>query len=374
MGRFEKYKNKKNDKVVLFSFYGRSGMWHYATQYANALSKFKNVYLVCPKFAKKDFVNYNNNLSLIEIDASPSIKKFIIETLNLHQHINLFLKILKMNPTTLHFLDNHPWSVIYAVIFKLLGYKIIFTQHDPIQHTGEPRGDIQGIINKLQMKLGNYIIIHSEFLKNMVLKKFNISKNKIIIYPHGHYAFLLKYKKDNIREEPYTVLFFGRILKYKGLDLLLKSLLILKEEGCKFKLIIAGEGDLKPYKKLINKLKGYIEIHNKYIAEEDIPYYFQKACLVALTYHDATQSGIIPIAYPFGRPVIVTKVGGLPEVVINGKTGYIVDKNPEEIAKSIKNILYNPSVQDEMKENCKKATYKLIDWKKNLKKILYIYN
>ncbi len=367
-------KIKKNNKVVLFSFYGRSGMWYYASQYTNALSEFKIVYLACPKSVKKDFIEFNKNIYLIEINSSPSIVKFIVETLNLFQHIKLFVKILKIKSKILHFLDNHPWSILYGLIFKVFGYRIIFTQHDPIQHTGEPRKYLQNLINKIQLKLGDYIIVHSNFLKDLILKKYNISENKIIVYPHGHYGFLLKYKRKKIREGPHTILFFGRILKYKGLDLLLKSLIFLKKRGYKFKLIIAGEGNLNPYKKLLKELKKYIEIYNDYIPEQDIPYYFQRTKIIALTYYDATQSGIIPIAYPFGKPVIVTNVGGLPEVVINGKTGFIVNRNPKKIAETIKKALYTPHILNKMKKNCYKMAYSILDWENNLKKILFIYN
>ena len=366
-------RNQKNKRgVVLFSFYGRSGMWHYATQYSNALSKFKKVYLVCPTFADKKLLS--NNVQVLEINSHPSIKDFIFDTLNIFQHLKLFIKILKINPSSIHFLDNHPWSIIYALLFKVLGYKIIFTQHDPIQHSGEPRRHIQNIINRLQLIIGDYILVPSKLFKDLIVKKWKIQEEKVIVYPHGHYAFFLKYKQKEVKEEENTILFFGRILKYKGLDLLLKSLLILKKEGCKFKLIIAGTGDLKPYEKLLEKIKENVEIHNRYIKEEEIPYFFQRASVVALTYHDATQSGIIAIAYPFGKPVIATNVGSLLEVVIDKKTGFVVNKNPKEIAESIKKILYCPSIREKMKNNCEKATYEILDWEKNLKKILYIYD
>ena len=363
---------KDQEKVVLFSFYGRSGMWHYATQYSNALSKFKKVYLVCPTFADKKFLC--NRVKILEINSSPSIKNFILDTLNIFQHLKLLIKIWKINPSSIHFLDNHPWSIIYALLLKMLGFKIIFTQHDPIQHSGEPRKHIQSIINRLQLIIGDYIVVPSHLFKEYMVKKWKVKEKKVVVYPHGHYAFFLKYKNKGVKEEENTILFFGRILKYKGLDLLLKSLLILKKEGYKFKLIIAGAGDLKPYKKLLEKIKENVEIHNRYIREEEIPHFFQRASIVALTYHDATQSGIIAIAYPFGKPVIATNVGSLPEFVIEGKTGYIVDKNPDEIAKAIKKILYSRSTREEMKNNCKKITYEILDWEKNLKKILYIYD
>jgi len=366
-------RNQKNKRgVVLFSFYGRSGMWHYATQYSNALSKFKKVYLVCPTFADKEFLC--NRVKILEINSSPSIKNFILDTLNIFQHLKLLIKIWKINPSSIHFLDNHPWSIIYALLLKMLGFKIIFTQHDPIQHSGEPRKHIQRIINRLQLIIGDYIVVPSNLFKEYIVKKWKVKEKKVVVYPHGHYAFFLKYKNKGVKEEENTILFFGRILKYKGLDLLLKSLLILKKEGYKFKLIIAGAGDLKPYKKLLEKIKENVEIHNRYIREEEIPHFFQRASIVALTYHDATQSGIIAIAYPFGKPVIATNVGSLPEFVIEGKTGYIVDKNPDEIAKAIKKILYSRSTREEMKNNCKKITYEILDWEKNLKKILYIYD
>jgi glycosyltransferase involved in cell wall biosynthesis len=216
--------------------------------------------------------------------------------------------------------------------------KVFVTQHDVIPHKGEKiRGKITILVNKALNRKAQKIIVHGEKLKKELST--SVPEHKIIIFPHGDYGFFLKWKRKNVREEKNTLLFFGRILHYKGLDVLLKALDIVRKqaEHAKFKLIIAGEGDLKPYQELITKeLKPSIEIINRYIPENEVPEYFQRASIIILPYREASQSGVIPIAYAFKKAVICTNVGALPEVIDNNKTGILIEpENPELLAKSI---------------------------------------
>ena len=106
------------------------------------------------------------------------------------------------------------------------------------------------------------------------------------------------------------------------------------------KLLVAGEffQNKDGYLNIIKKfnLHDHIEISDRYIPDEEVALYFSAADLVVLPYTSATQSGIVQVAYAFLKPVIVTRVGGLPDVVEDGKTGYIIDpKNSQQIADSI---------------------------------------
>jgi len=359
------------NNVVLFSLYGRSGMWHYATQYANNLAEFKETMLVCPKYADKKVLS--KKIIKNELGADINIFKFLLQTINIFQHIKSIYNIFKFKSKTIHFLDNHPWTIIYALFFKLFRKKIIITQHDPIQHTGEPRAFLQNIINKIQRIFANKIIVHGKFIKKQMFIQYKTPKNKIIVFPHGDYEFIKKYDSNKlIKTEKNTFLFFGRILKYKGIGILFDSLEQLNKLNKNFKLLIAGSGDLSEYKEKIKKYEKNLEIHNRYIDESEIPVFFKRSSFVVLPYLDATQTGIIPIAYAYKKPVLITNVGALPEVVENKKTGIIVKVNKKSIAEGI-NWLLNCKNIDKLGENAYEKMKNDLNWSKNIKNILFIY-
>lgn len=138
------------------------------------------------------------------------------------------------------------------------------------------------------------------------------------------------------------ILFFGFIREYKGLDLLLKAMADPDIRNLGIKLIVAGEfyEDEKPYFDLIHKLDiaDSINLHSHFISDEEVRYYFSAASLVVQPYRSATQSGVTQVAYHFNKPMVVTDVGGLAEIVPDGKCGYVVAPEPEAIAKAIKDF------------------------------------
>ncbi|MDZ7636512.1 MAG: glycosyltransferase [Bacteroidales bacterium] len=135
------------------------------------------------------------------------------------------------------------------------------------------------------------------------------------------------------------ILFFGFIREYKGLDLLLKAMADPDIRNLGIKLIVAGEfyEDEKPYFDLIHTLdiSDSINLHSHFISDEEVRYYFSAASLVVQPYRSATQSGVTQVAYHFNKPMVVTDVGGLAEIVPDGKCGYVVAPEPEAIARAI---------------------------------------
>ncbi|MBY0481719.1 MAG: glycosyltransferase [Chitinophagaceae bacterium] len=145
-------------------------------------------------------------------------------------------------------------------------------------------------------------------------------------------------------DEP-IILFFGFIRKYKGLDLLLEAMGILKKEKELNadlqipKLLIAGEfyDDEKLYQQLISDLgiEDLLELRTGFIADKDVKYYLSASDFVIQPYKHATQSGVTPLAYHFEKPMLVTRVGGLADMVPDGKAGVVTDPNAHAIAKGI---------------------------------------
>ena len=135
------------------------------------------------------------------------------------------------------------------------------------------------------------------------------------------------------------VLFFGFIREYKGLDLLLKAMADERLEKMGVKLLVAGEfyGDPKPYHDLIGRLDigSRVALHTDFIPDSEVNRYFCAADLVAQPYKSATQSGVTQIAFHFEKPMLVTNVGGLPEIVPDGKAGFVVEPDSQQIADAI---------------------------------------
>ena len=149
-------------------------------------------------------------------------------------------------------------------------------------------------------------------------------------------------KKLGIDVNDEVLLFFGFIRKYKGLDILLKAMKLLKQDSSteNIKLLIAGEfyEDEKNYQPLLNdpSIKNNLVIHTQFISDSQVKYYLCSADCVVQPYRRATQSGVTPLAYHFEKPMIVTNVGGLPSLVPDKRVGLIAEANAESIAQKIK--------------------------------------
>jgi len=153
------------------------------------------------------------------------------------------------------------------------------------------------------------------------------------------------------------VLFFGLIRDYKGLDLLLDAWAQLRRAGRTEgrRLIVAGEfyTAREPYLNRIadNGLQDEVLLHDRFIPDDDVKYYFSAADFVVQPYKTATQSGVTQIAYQFCVPMVVTAVGGLPEIVPDGRVGYVCPPTAEGVAAAM-DRMYEGDVLKRFRENC----------------------
>ena len=145
-------------------------------------------------------------------------------------------------------------------------------------------------------------------------------------------------------------MFFGFIRDYKGLDLLLKAFSNSYFKPNRIKLIVAGEfyADESKYLDLIKELnlEDDVILRTSYISNKEVQYYFNSADIVAQPYKSATQSGVTQIGYHFNKPMLVTNVGGLAEIIPHMKVGYVVEPNPEEIANALIDFFENNRIED----------------------------
>jgi glycosyltransferase involved in cell wall biosynthesis len=159
------------------------------------------------------------------------------------------------------------------------------------------------------------------------------------------------------------ILFFGFIRKYKGLDILLEAMKDAHIRTAGIKLIVAGEfyDDRATYNQQIAEygIADSVKLFTEFIPNEEIKYYFSATDLVVQPYRTATQSGITQVAYHFEKPMVVTNVGGLAEVVPDGRVGFVTQPDPTEIATAIVRFFEEgiPNLQDNIQAEKQKYSW-----------------
>lgn len=323
-------------------------------------------------------------------DLPPSALKItpVINSINPFNWIKVGLRLKKQQPDLVIFSYWMPFMApcfgsIAAIIKKNKTSKIIGLIHNIIPH--EKRVADHFLTKFFTKRIDGFIVLSSDVEKD--LKTF--TNNPIIKTPHPLYDNFGEAKskieaKKSLQLNPdfNYILFFGIIRKYKGLDILLNAFADqrLKElpddkAGKKLKLLIAGEfyEDETEYLKIINdsNLQGDVIITKTFIPNSEVVNYFCAADIVVQPYRHATQSGVTQIAYHFNKPMLVTDVGGLKEMVPHQVVGYVVEPNAEAVADAI-NDFYTNGKEELFIQGIRQEKLKY-SWQIMVDKILELY-
>ena len=256
----------------------------------------------------------------------------------------------------------HVWTPFGVLFLRLAGVKHVIVIHDAFPHPGDLKFYYQ--MNLITAKFSDKIIVLSEHVKNILIKNHNISETNIIKSTHG----LLNYKglkRDPkvFENSPFILVFFGRILEYKGISFLLEAFEYLEKKYDDIFLEIYGSGDLTSYRDQFSRLNR-VKIVNRWIHDDEVENIFNKPCLNITPYIEASQSGIIPVACSCGIPTICTDVGGLSEQVLDGRTGIIIKGKDvcREIEESVEGLYNNRASCDLMSRNCSNYAQNTLEW------------
>lgn len=358
-------------KIVLIGpvYPYKGGISHYTGLMYKALCKKYDTAMVSYQFQypkllyKKEQKDYSNDAFKIE-DTN-----YWIHTANPFNWIYVAKKINKINPQMVIIQWWHPYfAPCYWLLCKCLkNTKILFVCHNVFPHERFP---LDRYLTKMTMKAGNCYIVQSgtdvEDLKSII----NNPVFKQTVHP-TYNAFRIQNmsmeearKQLGIAREKKVLLFFGFIREYKGLKYLIQAMQEIVNIVPDIVLLIVGdfanEEDKNVYMELIENCDAsdIIKVYDGYIPDKDVEKFFAACNLVVLPYISATQSGIVQIAYGFEKPVVVTNVGGLPDVVTNNKTGYVVEsENTSELAKAIVRYFEN-DCEEKFIKNVKKEAYR----------------
>ncbi len=220
--------------------------------------------------------------------------------------------------------------------------KIVLTVHDPFPHSCTQAN--QPLVLKARkwgFRLLRHFIILNQSQKEECIAVNSLKGKNVYDSQLSRYDYLCIYKTPTPTKQDYF-LFFGQITSHKGIDILLESMRQIHKQYPFMRLIVAGKGefsfDISEYKKL-----EYIEFRNRFIPDEELAELIQGCYAVVCPYKDATQSGVVMSTFAFNKPVIATRVGGLPEQVLHERYGLIVPPcNVDELATAMSFLCEHP--------------------------------
>ena len=225
--------------------------------------------------------------------------------------------------------------------------KVIALVHNLVPH--EKRFGDTGLTNYFVKQMDGFIAMSKSVLTD--IEKFDSTHPKVIS-PHPLYDNFGEAKSRTAALEALNLdasfnymLFFGIVRKYKGLDILLHAFADKNLNNGKLKLIVAGEfyEDDTEYMNIIKKhqLEDVVILRSTFVPDNEVVNYFCAVDIIVQPYRNATQSGVTQIAYHFNKPMLVTDVGGLKEIVPHHKVGYVVNPNEKDVAKALIDFYQN---------------------------------
>ena len=258
---------------------------------------------------------------------------------------NLIRRIRAFKPDVIHLQLGHMW-------FNLLGLPLlrdiplVLTVHDSLIHVGDAASaKTPQWIYDLACFRARQRIVHAPQVKDSLIKRTGVPRETVHVIPYVIVGDVDISAGVDVQPQP-EVLFFGRIWEYKGLEYLIKAEPLITAEVPQVQIVIAGTGeDFGRYRDMMVNPDRFI-IYNEYVSDEKRAELFQRAAVVVLPYIEASQSFIISIAYRFGKPVVATTVGGLPEMVDHGRTGFLV---PPRDIKSLATAIVDLMQHEEMR-------------------------
>ncbi|MBI5944969.1 MAG: glycosyltransferase family 4 protein [Chloroflexi bacterium] len=266
-------------------------------------------------------------------------------------------RIRQIQPDILLFPMFHPWN---ALIQKTLcDIPSVVYVHDPRPHPDIPGWFYEKLENR-SIHLATRCVVMSEALKPALVQR-GVSSKIIDVAPLGPLSDTRTMPLRGRERDFPTLLFFGRIVRYKGLEILLDAYERVKK-NILCRLVIVGEGNIQAYRKKLARSSN-VKMVNRWVSGEEIGDFFLQSDVVVLPYTSASQSGVIPIAAAFGLPVIATLTGGLSEQIEDGISGWLVPAGDAvALADAISEALLNIEESRQRGRALKERYEKLLSW------------
>lgn len=248
--------------------------------------------------------------------------------------------IRRLGPDVVHLQDSVVNDARLVLASTARRRRFAMTVHDPSPHPGDrPRSRLKRHARRALVQAAGLIFVHADSLRAELLE-LERPTAPVVVVPHGIEA-------PNMKALPGhpSILFFGRVSTYKGLDTLLDAMPSVWARASQTTLMIAGDGDLPEHPVLED---ARVTVRLEHVPESDVSELFADARVVALPYRQASQSGVGSLAKRYGRPIVATSVGGLPELVDDATGRLVPPEDPTALGRALIEVLTAPGLAESM--------------------------
>lgn len=253
----------------------------------------------------------------------------------------------------------HLWNAAIAGVIAEAGCRYVLTVHDAEQHPGEVNA-LRAAADRHDLSLADHVVALSEHVKSGLIRRHGLAPTAISVVPHGVFDYAAP---TPVRPPggPVRLLFFGRLLPYKGLPLLHEAALALRTRGVAYRLTIAGQGD-DPSLAALARMPE-VTIDQRWIDEGEIRALLAGHDVLVQPYVEASQSGVLPTALAAGLPAVVTPVGGLVEQVLHGQSGLVAEAvTAAAIADCISQLSAEPALRERLSAGARALAAGPLSW------------
>ena len=271
-------------------------------------------------------------------------------------YVKLLRYVIAAKPKIFHILWNNKFQffdrTLLTLYYRLLGKKIILTVHNV---NTSRRDSKDSALNRqtlrFQYRQADHIFVHTQEMKQELSKEYCVNESQVTVIPFGinnsvpntDLSSIEAKERLGLRKEDKTILFFGNIAPYKGLEYLVSAYQQIAAKRSDYKLIIAGRPKgFEQYWTQVQEMiradvqKGKIILRKEYIPDEETEVFFKAADVLALPYRYIYQSGVLFLGYSFGLPVLAADVGSLRDEIVEGKTGLVFKpEDPVDLGRAI---------------------------------------
>jgi glycosyltransferase involved in cell wall biosynthesis len=316
------------------------------------------------------YLNTQGSRIGIRLFKYPNLKVFNWQNIQLHRQ---FARELNSHQYDVVHFNGYRGSQMFLYAFLNRSIARVWTVHDPILHSGEDKWQTR-LAYRSYAYMNAQFILHNRQQRPEFIQRYGISENRCHYVPFGPLEIFRIFENgQHIEEEPHTVLFWGRISPYKGVEYLQEAVLKIQEQIPDLKVIIAGKPNY-PLDTTELDRNPVFEFINGYVPNPQLVRLIRRSALVVCPYTDATQSGVLMTAYAFGKPVLATAVGGIPEVVEEGVSGMLVPpRNADALANAMLEMLKNGrlnAMSSQIKEIAHTGSF---SWEKIASDTLQVY-
>ncbi len=353
-------------KILLWHWGRRGAGPRYTLELARALMRQHNVDVYLSVSRDSELIEEFRalNVPTQEIKTYTGLLSAFFMSLNIMSTRWKFSRFLRRNRIdVVNSTMSHLWSRFMTSSISGGGAILLNTVHDAVLHPGE-NGGFKSWFYQPFRNADGYIAL-TNYVRQQLSDVHDIASERITVIPLGPLSDpAIQPVQSQKVSGPLRILFFGRIVRYKGLERLIEAYGILRAEGVASSLQITGAGDMSDVMAAVRALPD-ITVNNKWVPEDKMDGVFTQADIIVLPYLESSQSGVIASAFAAGVPAIGTPIGGLPEQITHGVNGLVAaDTSPEALASEIRRLAGDEQFLGMLKEGALRTAQQQFSWDK----------